>query len=126
MRSAGRVVVGLLLLGLALFHFIFGIANFGFVERLPENLDVLIEGVSAWVAAACLSWATRNHLRRKPWASSVVLGGSVFTAGMLISIATGASTPEMIQVVAPVLLVGGVAWIIERPAMSEESRSSLQ
>ena len=126
MRSAGRVVVGLLLMALALFHFFFGIANFGFVERLPENLDVLIEGVSAWVAAACLFWAMRNHLRGKPWAALVALGGSVFTAGMLISISTGASTPEMIQVVVPVLLVGGVAWIMERVAMGEQSGSSLQ
>ena len=126
MRYVSRVGVRVLLVGLALFHFFFGIANFRFVERLPDNLDVLIEGVSAWVAAGCVSWATSNHIRRKPWASLVVLGAAVFTGGMLVSISTGASTPEMIQVVVPVLLVGAVAWIVEKRAIREQNGSRLQ
>ena len=115
-RGAARLAVAVLLVGLGLGHFFFGLANFGFVERLPENLDVLVEGVSACIAAGSLLWAAADQVRRKPWASKVVFGAVVFVLGMALSISTGASTPEMMQVVLPVLLVSGVKLILEKRA----------
>lgn len=113
-RRIGRVAVGLLLVALGLGHFFFGLANFGFVERIPENLDVLIEGAAAWIAAASLFWGTVNQLRRKRWAVIVLFGGAAFAAGMMVSVATEASTPNMLQVVLPALVVGGVALLVEK------------
>lgn len=109
-----HAVVGLLLVAVGLGYFFFGVANFSFVERFPEDVDVLIEGVTAWIAAAALLWAALNHFSRKPWSAIVLLGGAAFTAGMMVSVATGASTPSMLQVVLPVLLVGASALLVEK------------
>lgn len=112
-RSAWRIVVLGLLLLLAIGHFFFALANLRYIERLPENLDVLIESIGASLAAGSLFWATAKHARRQRWATIVLLGSCAFAAGMTVSVATGASTPGMLQVVVPSLAVGAVALTLE-------------
>lgn len=113
-QRAARSLVCVLLVALGSAHFFFGVANFGFVEGLPDDLDVLIEGMTACAAAISLFWGATNQIRRKPWALKVLLGGVTFAAGMTLSVVTGASTPDMLQVVLPVLLTGTVAYVLEK------------
>lgn len=112
-RSACRIAVFGLLLLLAIGHFLFALANLRYVERLTENLDVLIESIGAFLAAGSLFWATAKHARRQRWATIALLGSCAFAAGMTVSVATGASTPGMLQVVVPSFAVGTVALALE-------------
>ena len=73
-RRAGRLIFAVVLIVLALGHVLFALANFGFVERLPDNLDVLIEGIAASIAAGSLFWGAINHIRGTAWAAFVVVG----------------------------------------------------
>ncbi len=114
LRKPGRLLAAILLAVLAVGHFLFAVVNFGYVERLPENLDVLIERLSASLAAASLVWGANSHVQKKPWGGIVLVGGFVFLAGMVTSVLSGASTPSMFQVVIPIFTLGIVRLLIER------------
>lgn len=124
---AARGAVALVLITLGLWHVLFALVNFGYVEKLPEHLDVLVEGTAALVAGASLLWAAARHLQRRPWGAIAAGGACVFAAGMGVSVASGASTPEMFQVVVPALLVAGIGLVIEargrRPHRTGEQRT---
>lgn len=112
--TTGRVIIAVLVILLGLGHLFFAVANFGFIDRLPENLDVMIEALTALIAAGALLWAAVNIIRRKPSAPIILIGGCAFLGGLLVSIAGGASTPEMLQVVIPVFAAGLIAVVLDR------------
>ena len=112
--TTGRVIFAALFILLGLGHLFFAVANFGFVERLPQNLDVLIEALTALIAAGSLPWAAVNLVRRKPSVHIILIGGCAFLGGLLVSIAGGASTPGMLQVVIPIFAAGLIAVVFDR------------
>lgn len=124
-QRVGRVAVVILLGVLAFFHFSFALANFGFVESLPRDLNVLFEGLSALIAAGSLAWASRRQLEHRSWGHIVVGGGLAFLAGMSLSVATGASGPEMFQVVIPIIVVGLTAALLERTQKSRGAPNAI-
>ena len=105
------LVVALVILGL--WHGLFALVNFGYVEQLPENLDVLVEGTAALLAGSSLLWAAARHLQRRRWGLIALGGACIFAAGMGVSVASGASTPEMFQVAVPALFIAGVRLVVE-------------
>lgn len=109
-----RLAVALFLLILAIGHSLFALANIGFIERLPKDLDVLVEAIGSSIAAAAFLWAAWNHFRRRAWGKIVLAGAAVFACAMTVSIFSGASSPEMIQVVIPALVVAVVRTLVER------------
>ena len=110
---AGHVALVVVLILLGTWHALFALVNFGYVERLPENLDVLVEGIAALAAGVSLLWAAARHLQRRSWGAIALGGACVFAAGMGVSVASGASTPEMFQVVVPALFVAGIRLLVE-------------
>ena len=111
-----RIVIALALVVLGLGHVFFALTNFGFVEQLPDDLNVLAEGVGAAVAGTALGWAGVNRARSgRPW-RVVILAGAFFVATMIVSVATAASGPQMILIslFAPVL--GAIASVVDRPS----------
>lgn len=108
-----RLLVAVLLAVLGLGHFLFALVNFGYVERLPDNLDVLIEGLGASLAGSFLVWSATRHGRQQRWGLIVLFGGVMFLAGMITSVSRGASSPSMLQVVVPIFAVGLLRLSIE-------------
>lgn len=105
-----RISVGILLVLLGVFHILFGITNFGFVEG-RHDLNVLAEAVGATIAGIALLWTAVQFIRRtNPWPTLLIAGG-LFASTMVISIVTGASDPPMLLVslIAPVVAVVGLA-----------------
>ena len=105
-----RISVGILLVVLGIWHILFGITNFGFVEG-SDDLNVVAEAVGATIAGIALLWTAVQFIRRiNPWRPLFIAGG-IFVSTMIISIATGASDPPMlfVSLIAPVVAVVGLA-----------------
>jgi F0F1-type ATP synthase assembly protein I len=92
------------------------------VEQLPDDLNIAAEGVGAIVAGAALGWAGVDRLRGgRPW-RVVMLAGGFFVATMIVSIATGASDPQMILVALFAPALGAIASAVDKgPALQEDS-----
>ena len=114
--TVARIVVALVLLALGLGHVLFALTNFGFVEELPDDLNVAAEGVGAAVAGAALAWAGVDRARGgRPW-RVVMIAGAFFVATMVVSIATGASGPQMILVSLFAPALGATASVVDARA----------
>ena len=104
------LAVGLAVLGVG--HVLFGFANFGFVETLPDDLNVAAEGTGALVVGLALLWSAARALRGTAitW-RMLLLAGGLFVATMIVSIATGASDPPMLLVslAAPLVALIGLS-----------------
>lgn len=114
LRKAAEILLGVALAILGFLHFFFSIANMSFIEDPLENFDVVVEMLGALVAAITLWWAAVKQFRQAPWMKVVLIGAVSFTAGMLVSIASGASTGSMIQVIVPIWLAFLVGMARER------------
>ena len=111
--TIARIAVAVVLLVLGLGHVLFALTNFGFVEELPEDLNIAAEGVGAAVAGAALGWAGMDRARGgRPW-RVVMLAGTFFVATMIVSIATGASAPQMILVALFAPALGATASAVD-------------
>ena len=103
----------MVLLVLGLGHALFAMTNFGFVEQLPDDLNIAAEGVGAIVAGAALGWAGVDRARGgRPW-RVVMLAGAFFVATMIVSIATGASDPQMILAALFAPALGAIASAVD-------------
>ena len=108
-----RIIVAVVLLALGLGHVLFALTNFGFVEQLPDDLNIVAEGVGAAVAGVALGWAGVHRARGgRPW-RVVTLAGTFFVATMIVSIATGASGPQMILVALFAPALGATAFALD-------------
>jgi peptidoglycan/LPS O-acetylase OafA/YrhL len=114
-RAAHAALV-VVLVALGLWHLMFALVNFGYIEKLPDNLDVLVEGIAAFGAGASLLWAAARQFQKRRWGAIALAGACVFALGMGVSVASGASTPEMFQVIVPALLIAGIRLVVEARA----------
>ena len=111
----------MVLLVLGVGHVLFALTNFGFVEQLPEDLNIVAEGIGAMVAGAALGWAGVDRAKGgRPW-RVVLLAGAFFVATMIVSIATGASDPQMILVALFAPALGVAASAVDKGPAQEES-----
>ena len=105
-----RIGVSIILLLLAILHIAFAATNFKFVDG-RDDLNVMAEGIGAAIAGIALLWAAVQFSRGiEPW-RPLLLAGGIFVSTMIISIATGASDPQMLLVslIAPLVAVLGLA-----------------
>ena len=113
-RLAGALLLTILGIG----HVLFGVTNFGFVERLPGDLAVIGEGAGAVITGTVCIWAGVSRARGG-WPWLVVLAASgVFVVMMALSVITGFSDPPMLLVSLTVPVISSTALLLDRQRAS--------
>ena len=104
---------------LGMFHLLFAAANIRFVERLPADLNVALEGFGAAIAGiALLRAALHAGHGGTPW-RMLLVAGAFFLVTMIVSILTGASSLSMLVVAMFLPLLAGVGLVGERLRAAE-------
>ena len=113
-RRVARVGAAIAFAVLGMFHLLFAAANIRFVERLPADLNVALEGLGAAIAGVALLRAAllAGH-GRTPW-RLLLVAGAFFLFTMIVSILTGASTLSMLIVAMFLPVLAGAGLVGER------------